>query len=191
METIHKKNGRLHIYVRKDKYKGELKSHNWVGRTYINGKQKVSSSGTTNLEEAIPILEKWFDDLQLQKNEVQSQIEQSLEQKLDENQDNPSLLYTQPIKTSQSKPLNETIQTHEKGVTIGMLEKLKKIRFSKSKEKVLVDKEAVAIPSSSKNKDNKIKSLFKNFFQSKVSKLSVAGEEISSPTFGVESLHSK
>ena len=69
METIHKKNGRLHIYVRQDKYKGELKSHNFVGRTYINGKQKVSSSGTTNLEEAIPILEKWFDDLQLEKNE--------------------------------------------------------------------------------------------------------------------------
>ncbi len=69
METIHKKNGRLHIYVRQDKYKGELKSHNWVGRTYINGKQKVISSGTTNLEEAIPILEKWFDDLQVKKGE--------------------------------------------------------------------------------------------------------------------------
>ena len=69
METIHKKNGRLHIYVRKDKYKGELKSHNFVGRTYINGKQKVSSSGTTNLEEAISILEKWFDDLQLEKTD--------------------------------------------------------------------------------------------------------------------------
>ena len=63
METIHKKNGRLHIYVRQDKYKGELKSHNWVGRTYINGKQKVISSGTTNLEEAKIILEKWYDDL--------------------------------------------------------------------------------------------------------------------------------
>ena len=67
METIHKKNGKLHIYVRQDKYKGELKSHNWVGRTYINGKQKVSSSGTTNLEEAIPILEKWFDELRAEK----------------------------------------------------------------------------------------------------------------------------
>ena len=67
METIHKKNGKLHIYVRQDKYKGELKSNNWVGRTYINGKQKVSSSGTTNLEEAIPILEKWFDELQAEK----------------------------------------------------------------------------------------------------------------------------
>ena len=52
METIHKKNGRLHIYVRQDKYKGELKSRNWVGRTSINGKQKVISSGTTNLGSA-------------------------------------------------------------------------------------------------------------------------------------------
>ena len=61
--VIHKKNDKLHIYVRQDKYKGELKSKNWVGRTFINGKQKVSSSGTTNLDEAIPILENWYDDL--------------------------------------------------------------------------------------------------------------------------------
>ena len=45
-EVIHKKDGRLHIYVRQDKYKGELKSKNWVGRLYIDGKQKISSSGT-------------------------------------------------------------------------------------------------------------------------------------------------
>ena len=48
-QVIHKKDGRLHIYVRQDKYKGELKSKNWVGRLYIDGKQKISSSGTTNL----------------------------------------------------------------------------------------------------------------------------------------------
>ena len=83
METIHKKDGRLHIYVRQDKYKGELKSHNWVGRTYINGKQKVSSSGTTNLKEAIPILEKWFDELQLEKNDNISVNEQAVEQNQD------------------------------------------------------------------------------------------------------------
>ena len=41
-EVIHKKDGRLHIYVRQDKYKGELKSKNWVGRIYIDGKQKIS-----------------------------------------------------------------------------------------------------------------------------------------------------
>ena len=29
--------------------------------------KKISSSGTPNLEEAIPILEKWFDDVQNQK----------------------------------------------------------------------------------------------------------------------------
>ena len=62
-QVIHKKDGRLHIYVRQDKYKGELKSKNWVGRLYIDGKQKISSSGTQNLEEAVPILEKWFDDI--------------------------------------------------------------------------------------------------------------------------------
>ena len=67
-EVIHKKNGRLHIYVRQDKYKGELKSHNWVGRLYIDGKQKISSSGRSNLEEAIPILEKWFDDIHANKD---------------------------------------------------------------------------------------------------------------------------
>ena len=66
-EVIHKKDGRLHIYIRQDKYKGELKSKNWVGRLYIDGKQKISSSGTPNLEEAIPILEKWFDDIHANK----------------------------------------------------------------------------------------------------------------------------
>ena len=43
-KVIHKKDGRLHIYVRQDKYKGELKSKNWVGRIYIDGKQKIFSS---------------------------------------------------------------------------------------------------------------------------------------------------
>ena len=46
MDVIHKKNGKLHIYVRQDKYKGKLKSHNWVGRTYIDGKQIIITSKT-------------------------------------------------------------------------------------------------------------------------------------------------
>ena len=77
METIHRKNNKLHIYVRQDKYKGELKSNNWVGRTYINGKQKVSSSGTTNLEEAIPILEKWFDDIHANKGKEEQPTQET------------------------------------------------------------------------------------------------------------------
>ena len=75
-QVIHKKDGRLHIYVRQDKYKGELKSKNWVGRLYIDGKQKISSSGTTNLEEAIPILEKWFDDVHLESEKLKKQSEE-------------------------------------------------------------------------------------------------------------------
>ena len=161
----------------RDRYKGELKSHNWVGRTYINGKQKVSSSGTTNLEEAIPILEKWFDDLQIQKNDPKLENDQGLDQNIEGKQD-PSLLETQSIETIESKSVDETIQAPQKGVTIGMLEKLKKIKFSKSKEDVSANNQKASNPTKSKNKDNKIKSLFKNFFQSKVSKLSVAGEEI-------------
>ena len=73
-QVIHKKDGRLHIYVRQDKYKGELKSKNWVGRLYIDGKQKISSSGTTNLDDAIPILEKWFDDVQKESERLKNQL---------------------------------------------------------------------------------------------------------------------
>ena len=74
-QVIHKKDGRLHIYIRQDKYKGELKSKNWVGRLYIDGKQKISSSGTPNLEEAIPILEKWFDDIHAESEKLKKQAE--------------------------------------------------------------------------------------------------------------------
>ena len=76
-QVIHKKDGRLHIYVRQDKYKGELKSKNWVGRLYIDGKQKISSSGTTNLEEAIPILEKWFDDVHEESERLKNQTNET------------------------------------------------------------------------------------------------------------------
>ena len=62
-----KKNGKLHIYVRSDTYKGKLRSKNYVGRTYIDKKQKVISSSTTNKKDAIKILEKWYDKLQFKK----------------------------------------------------------------------------------------------------------------------------
>ena len=76
-EVIHKKDGRLHIYIRQDKYKGELKSKNWVGRLYIDGKQKISSSGTPDLEEAIPKLEKWFEDVHDEKLKEQQNLEEA------------------------------------------------------------------------------------------------------------------
>ena len=180
METIHKKNGRLHIYVRQDKYKGELKSHNFVGRTYINGKQKVSSSGTTNLEEAIPILEKWFDELQLEKIDNIPVIEEVVEQNKKNNTENdaaPPL--DQEINDVTSSTLtpeapNVAMQQPTKGVKIGMLEKLKNFKFSKAKDNDPPSKEQAGDEIDKKNKKN----FFQNFFQSKVSKLSVAGEEI-------------
>ena len=168
METIHKKNGRLHIYVRQDKYKGELKSHNYVGRTFINGKQKVSSSGTTNLEEAIPILEKWFDELQLE-DKVE---ENNSEQTVDQPENTSEINLEQPQETiSNEKEIVE--EKPKEGLKLSMLDKLKNIKFSKSKDETAAPGEP-----SKKNKENKLKAVFKNFFQSKVKKLSIDGEEI-------------
>jgi len=168
METIHKKNGRLHIYVRQDKYKGELKSLNYVGRTFINGKQKVSSSGTTNLEEAIPILEKWFDELQLE-DKIE---ENNSEQTVDQPENTSEINLEQPQETIAIE--KEFVEEKPKeGLKLSMLDKLKNIKFSKSKD-------ATPTPGdpSKKNKENKLKAVLKNFFQSKVKKLSIEGEEI-------------
>ena len=178
METIHKKNGRLHIYVRQDKYKGELKSHNWVGRTYINGKQKVISSGTTNLEEAIPILEKWFDELQLQKtdNTEENPTNTSENQAQQEQINNPAI--EQPSKNvvqEHSDTTDDDVQSSKKNVTMGMLDKLKNLKFSNLKGS---KNSSESNAPGQTPKKNKAKELFQKFFQSKVSKMSVAGEEI-------------
>ena len=178
METIHKKNGRLHIYVRQDKYKGELKSHNWVGRTYINGKQKVISSGTTNLEEAIPILEKWFDELQLQKtdNIEENPTNTSENQAQQEQINNPAI--EQPSKNvvqEHSDTTDDDVQSSKKNVAMGMLDKLKNLKFSNLKGS---KNSSESNAPGQTPKKNKAKELFQKFFQSKVSKMSVAGEEI-------------
>ena len=65
---LQKKKGKLHIYVRNNKdSKGRLKSKFYVGRTYIQGKQKIISSGSNNLNKAKVILSKWYDELQTMK----------------------------------------------------------------------------------------------------------------------------
>ena len=104
-QVIHKKDGRLHIYVRQDKYKGELKSKNWVGRLYIDGKQKISSSGTQNLNEAIPILEKWFDDIHAESEKLKKLAEAG-QQTQDKTQEQPSAT----TNTTEEKP-NPTVST--------------------------------------------------------------------------------
>tara|TARA_B110000503_G_C7097422_1_gene392272 strand:- start:58 stop:1314 length:1257 start_codon:yes stop_codon:yes gene_type:complete len=66
------RDGKLHIFQRQDKYKGKSKTSNWYGRTYIQGKDKVFSSGETNLPKAKKILFERYDDLRFQKkNNIQ------------------------------------------------------------------------------------------------------------------------
>ena len=177
METIHKKDGRLHIYIRQDKYKGELKSHNWVGRTYLNGKQKVISSGTTNLDEAIPILEKWFDELQIEKKENIQENPVNVPENQTQQEQISAPAIEQPSQEAVNKPSAPTvdgdIQNPKKNVVMGMLEKLKSLKNLKGSKNSSDNNISDQTP-----QKNKAKELFQKFFQSKVSKMSVAGEEI-------------
>jgi len=176
METIHKKNGRLHIYVRQDKYKGELKSHNWVGRTYINGKQKIISSGTTKLEEATPILEKWYDELQVsstQKNPLPTENQATQTEKHSPEVVKENISQTTVNETS-AKTETYSNQTQTTKSTSSIFEKLKNLKISKPSFG-----KKNTIPEESKiKKTSKFAQNLQCFFKSKVSKMSVAGEEI-------------
>ena len=204
METVHKKSGRLHIYVRQDKYKGELKSKNWVGRTYHNGKQKIVSSGTVDLDQAIVILEKWYDDIIA--NKLETNINKA-QPPPTETQAQPPPTETQaqppPTETQAQPPPTETTQAQapaekninretqnkstndlksgEKNVKLSIFAKFKNIKFSKKEKKV---------GNNSKNlKINQIKDTFQKFFKSKVSKMSVAGEEIVGIDISPDAIH--
>ena len=200
-QVIHKKDGRLHIYVRQDKYKGELKSKNWVGRLYIDGKQKISSSGTTNLDEAVPILEKWFDDVQEESEKLKNQ---NKETQINENQNTPeenvsstenkqkfqdvlrgSEKIQTPIDNAQNQNQEQTLppttnestepskQDKLKSKLTNIFGKLKDIKLKKPSFANNFSK------SSSKNsKVGNLKSKFESFFKSKLGKSTVQGEEI-------------
>ena len=180
-EVIHKKDGRLHIYVRQDKYKGELKSKNWVGRLYIDGKQKISSSGTPNLEEAIPILEKWFDDVQNQKQKELKNLEEQVkteEAKPSEAPIQSEVQQTQEIKkqTDQSTTLpqeNINAETQEEEKPKNIFEKLKNIKF---KAPSFGKKDSNALKF--KPKGGNVKEKFNNFINARLGKKTVQGEEI-------------
>ena len=128
-KVIHKKDGRLHIYVRQDKYKGELKSKNWVGRIYIDGKQKIFSSGTQNLDEAIPILEKWFDDIHEQKAKEKENLETQTEivNNVNENENNEKKETNNNISSEISQELQS--ESLEGGKKAGIFGKLKNIKL--------------------------------------------------------------
>ena len=188
-QVIHKKDGRLHIYVRQDKYKGELKSKNWVGRLYVDGKQKISSSGTQNLDEAIPILEKWYDDVINESEKLK---------KLSEEQKTTAAIETNKTETSvtdTSASLKETnLQTSEKNIeqsvnkneqssdvnnsltkenkVSNILGKLKNIKFKKPSLK------GIRLPKSSSVKSSDTINKVLSFLKTKIGKSSIQGEEI-------------
>ena len=177
-QVIHKKDGRLHIYVRQDKYKGELKSKNWVGRLYIDGKQKISSSGTTNLDEAIQILEKWFDDVQDEserlknENNLTKNINQEATDTLTNNQIN-NQAQEQTTTTSLNENLQTTTQEQIKNKLSNIFGKIKEIKIKKPDFAKNFNKSSF-----NKSKVANYKSKLENFFKSKLGKSSVQGEEI-------------
>ena len=177
-QVIHKKDGRLHIYVRQDKYKGELKSKNWVGRLYIDGKQKISSSGTTNLDEAIQILEKWFDDIQDEserlknENSLNKNINQEATDTLTNNQIN-NQTQEQIATTSLNENLQTTTQEQIKNKLSNIFGKIKEIKIKKPDFAKNFNKSSF-----NKSKVANYKSKLENFFKSKLGKSSVQGEEI-------------
>ena len=199
--VIHKKDGRLHIYVRQDKYKGELKSKNWVGRLYIDGKQKISSSGTTNLDDAIPILEKWFDDVQKESERLKNQPNDT------QISDNQNVSSENISATEEKEKSQDAIETTEKtqapidntpsqaqeqsspvtsaeNTELSKQEQLKgKLSniFGKLKD-IMLNKPSFANKSNKKTFDKSkfgnLKLKFESFFKSKLGKSSVQGEEI-------------
>ena len=139
MSIIHKsKDGRLHIYVRQDMYKGKLKSENWVGRTFIDKKQKVFSSGTKNLDEAKVILEKWYDDLVSGALEAKNQENDHISEKTTETTSTENIPLekapAEPVIEAVSKPEVETgINTNLEGQPkTSIIEKVKNIKFDLS-----------------------------------------------------------
>ena len=169
-EIIKAKNGKLHIYVRQDTYKGKLKSENWVGRTFFQGKQKVISSGTKNLEEAKIILEKWYDDLQngsISPPEVIVSNNEGVTPAIATSEVN-NQEYTPRVegqKIQPESPIKE--QTPKKGI----FDKLKNTKIDLSFLKKIGSKD-------NKNSSNKFIQDITKTFSSKISKASVSNEEI-------------
>ena len=193
-QVIHKKDGRLHIYVRQDKYKGELKSKNWVGRIYLDGKQKIFSSGTPNLDDAIPILEKWFDDLLAQKekeqnNESQSEVKEEIKienTKVEPNNEKiPSSTITTTPQNLNKDNLKENLENtstttqnvsndeKKSSVVTSLLDKIKSVKIKKPD---FGKKDSIKISGGKSITD--IKNKLGGFFKSKIGKSSVQGEEI-------------
>ena len=179
MSIIHKsKDGRLHIYVRQDMYKGKLKSENWVGRTFVDKKQKVISSGTKNLDEAKVILEKWYDDLVSGALEAKNQENDHISDKTAEMASTENI----PVEKAPEEPVIETVskpkvetgnnKNLESQPKTSIIEKVKNIKFDLSFLKKTDSKDG-------KNKtESELSKKVKSLFSEKISRASVAGEEV-------------
>ena len=181
---ISTKDGRLHIYVRQDKYKGKLKSENWVGRTFYKGKQKVVSSGTTDLEEAKKILEQWYDDLISGKLDNNSDIDLNNNNNIDQNQNVETSKTTEQVSEIKPEITKENQLQNNPSSKIPEEKKKKFFNFDVSSFKNLSSlKDKLSFKKDNKeNKDNKKNknnfSKFQKLFSEKISKANVAGEEI-------------
>ena len=178
-----------------------MKSKNWVGRLYIDGKQKISSSGTTNLEEAIPILEKWFDDVHLESEKLKKQSEEvknvekqtQPEEKQTKTEEQVNLQSTsteaqttnqidnnqtqEPVTAVVSNENTETQKQDEpKNKLANIFGKLKEIKLKKPSFPKNLSKPSLS--SFNKGKIGGFKTKFESFFKSKLGKSSVQGEEI-------------
>jgi len=167
------KNGRLHIYVRQDMYKGKLKSENWVGRTFLDKKQRVFSSGTKNFEEAKIILEKWYDDLESgvldQKNEENTPLSE-----IPSDSTPAQVAPLEPDnKVAENTVIEKIIKPEEDGAkSSSILDKIKNAKFGLSFFKKTNSEVG-------QNKStNKLRNKFKEIFSEKISRASVSGEEI-------------
>ena len=192
---ISTKDGRLHIYVRQDKYKGKLKSENWVGRTFYKGKQKVVSSGTTDLEEAKKILEQWYDDLISGKLDVNENSEKdlnndiNLEQAVETsntNNDQVSNIKQEITKENQLQNNTSSKIPEEKKKKLFNFDLSSLKNLSSLKDKLSFKKDN--LENKNNKKDNNNLSKFKKLFSEKISKANVAGEEIAGIDIGEDSI---
>ncbi len=192
---ISTKDGRLHIYVRQDKYKGKLKSENWVGRTFYKGKQKVVSSGTTDLEEAKKILEQWYDDLISGKLDVNENSEKDLNNNINleqavetsnTNDDQVSNIKQEITKENQLRNTTSSKIPEEKKKKLFNFDLSSLKNLSSLKEKLSFKKDNSENKNNKKDKNNLSK--FKKLFSEKISKANVAGEEIAGIDIGEDSI---
>ena len=191
---ISTKDGRLHIYVRQDKYKGKLKSENWVGRTFYKGKQKVVSSGTTDLEEAKKILEQWYDDLISGKLDNNSDNDSNNNINIDQNQNVETSKTTEQVSEIKPEITKENQLQNNTSSTIPEEKKKKLFNFDLSslknlsslKDKLSFKKDNLENKNNQKDKNNLSK--FKKLFTEKISKANVAGEEIAGIDIGEDSI---